>query len=135
MDWGVWKEKMGDTKKVFLPKKVRAGFSQGSRGLPKQRKCTAIPLSQVGSASPRTAISKNFSDISLTTPVAGKAVVFSIQALRTHGGWLVLDQSLLYQSVSRILKDVQPVILDAALEKAIILFTVFGKLGPFLQKS
>ena len=61
-------------------------------------------------------------------------MVFPIQALRTHGGWLVLDQSLLYQSVSGRLKDVQPESLDAALEIATFLFTVFGKLGLFLQK-
>ena len=68
----------------------------------------------------------------MTHPVAGRTGV--LQARLTHGGWLVVDQSLLYQTVSRTLKDVYCEGLDAALEKATLLFTVFGKLGLFLQK-
>ena len=51
------------------------------------------------------------------------------------GGWFVLDQTLFYQTVSRRLKDVQGVSLDAALEKATLLFTVFGKTGLLLKKQ
>ena len=53
----------------------------------------------------------------------------------TPGGGRVLDQSLLYQLVSGCLKDVQPDSLDAALEIATFLFTVFGKLGLFLEEK
>ena len=70
----------------------------------------------------------------MTPHVAGQAGVFLLLTQLTEGGRLVFDQSLLYQTVSRTLKDVQRQILDAALEKATFLFTVFGKLGLFLQK-
>ena len=70
----------------------------------------------------------------MTPFVAGQAGVIQIQARLTEGGRLVLDQSVLYQIVSRTLKDVQRQSLDAALEKATLLFTVFGKLGLLLQK-
>ena len=82
---------------------------------------------------PLTIIFKFFTDISLTPHVAGQAGVFLLLTQLTEGGRLVFDQSLLYQIVSRTLKDVQRQILDAALEKATFLFTVFGKLGLFLE--
>ena len=50
-------------------------------------------------------------------------------------GWLVLYQPLLYQTFSRRLKDVQGKRLDAALEKATLLFTVFGETGLLLEKQ
>ena len=78
----------------------------------------------------------NFRDIALTPFVADQAGVFLLRALLpvTPGGRLVLDQSLLYQIVSRLLKDVQRKSSVAALKKTTFLFTVFGKLGLFLQK-
>ena len=79
----------------------------------------------------------NFGDISLTPFVADHAGVFLLlaQLTVTPGGWLVLDQSVLYQIVSRLLKDVQSKTSVAALEKATFLFTVFGKLGLFLKEQ
>ena len=53
----------------------------------------------------------------------------------TIGGLLVLDQSLLYQIVSRFLKDVQCKSCVATLEKATFLFTVISKLGLFLEEE
>ena len=61
--------------------------------------------------------------------------VFPLQSRLAPGGWFVLDQTLFYQTVSRRLKDVQGVSLDAALEKATLLFTVFGKTGLLLKKQ
>ena len=78
---------------------------------------------------------KFFSDLLLTPIVAGHAGIFPIRARFTQGGRLVLDQSLLYQTVSRLLKGVQRDILDTAFEKATLLFTVFRKLGLLLEKS
>ena len=71
----------------------------------------------------------------MTPLLAGHAGVFLLTARLTvtPGGGRVLDQSLLYQLVSGCLKDVQPDGLDAALEIATFLFTVFGKLGLFLE--
>ena len=52
-----------------------------------------------------------------------------------HRGRLGLDQPILDQTVSRCLKDVQHVRLDAALEKTTFLYTVFGKAGLLLNKQ
>ena len=73
--------------------------------------------------------------ISLTPLVADQAGIFLLLALLTvtQGGRRVLDQSLLYQIVSRLLKDVQRKSSNAAFKKATFLFTVFGKLGLFLE--
>ena len=59
--------------------------------------------------------------------------VFPLQSRLAPGGWFVLDQTLFYQTVSRRLKDVQGVSLDAALEKATLLFTVLGKFRLLLE--
>ena len=56
-----------------------------------------------------------------------------MQALLAPGGWLVFYQPFLYETVPRRLKDVQGKILDATLEKATSLSTVFSKSGLFLQ--
>ena len=74
-------------------------------------------------------------DISLTRLVAGQAWVCLLTARLTQGGRRVLDQSLLYKIVSGRLKGVQRHSLDAALEKATLLFTVLGKLGLFLEEQ
>ena len=65
--------------------------------------------------------------------IAGKAGIFPPPPWLAVGGWLVLDQTVLDQTVSRRLENVQRESLDAALEKATFLFTVFGKLGLFLE--
>ena len=65
--------------------------------------------------------------------VACEAGVLPLPPRLAPGSRLCLDQPLLNQTVSRCLKDVQSVRLDAALEKATFLFTVFGKLGLFLE--
>ena len=67
--------------------------------------------------------------------VAGQTWVFPLPSRLAPGGWFVLDQTLFYQTVSRRLKDVQGVSLDAALEKATLLFAVFGKTGLLLKKQ
>ena len=71
----------------------------------------------------------------MTPLVASQAGVFLPPARLTPGGRLVLDQSLLYQTVSRRLKNIQCESLDAALEKTTPLFTVFGKLRLFLEEQ
>ena len=67
--------------------------------------------------------------------VAGRAGVFPLPPRLAPGGRLVLDQTFLDQTVSRRLKDVQCERLDAALEKATLLFAVFGKTGLLLEKQ
>ena len=67
--------------------------------------------------------------------MAGHAWVFPVKTRLTPGGRLVLDQPLLDQTVSRSLKDVQRECLDAALEKATLLFTFFGKTGLLLKEQ
>ena len=67
--------------------------------------------------------------------VAGEAGVFPLPPRLAHGGRLCLDQPFLDQTVSRCLKDVQHVRLDAALEKTTFLYTVFGKAGLLLNKQ
>ena len=73
----------------------------------------------------------------MTPLVADLAGVFLLSACLTvtHGSWRVLDQPLLYQIVSRLLKDVQRKTSVAALEKATFLFTVISKLGLFLEEE
>ena len=73
----------------------------------------------------------------MTPLVADQAGVFLLCALLsvTPGGWLVLDQSVLYQIVSSLLKDVQSKSTAAAFKKATFLFTVFCKLGLFLKEQ
>ena len=67
--------------------------------------------------------------------VAGQAGVLPLPSRLAQGGRLGFDQPLLDQTVSRCLKDVQRECLDAALEKATSLFTVFGKTGLLLEKQ
>ena len=67
--------------------------------------------------------------------IAGKAGVFPLPPWLAVGGWLVLDQAILDQTVPRRLKNVQRPSLDAALEKATLLFAVFGKTGLLLEKQ
>ena len=51
------------------------------------------------------------------------------------GGWFVLNQPILNQGVSSILKDVQIVHLNAAFEKASSFSAFFSKLCFFLKKK
>ena len=67
--------------------------------------------------------------------VTGETRVFPLPAWFAIRGWLVLYQPFLNQTFSRRLKDVQSKSLDAALEKATLLFTVFGKTRPLLEKQ
>ena len=67
--------------------------------------------------------------------IAGIAGVFPLPPWLAVGGWLVLDQTVLDQTVSRRLENVQRESLDAALEKATLLFAVFGKTGLLLEKQ
>ena len=67
--------------------------------------------------------------------IAGKAGVFPLPPWLAVGGWLVLDQVIRDQTVPRRLKNVQRESLDAALEKATLLFAVFGKTGLLLEKQ
>ena len=67
--------------------------------------------------------------------VASQAGIFPLQPWFAVGGWLVLDQTVLDQTVSRCLENVQRKSLDAALEKATLLFAVFGKTGLLLEKQ
>ena len=52
-----------------------------------------------------------------------------------EGGWFVLNQPILNQGVSSILKDVQIVHLNAAFEKASSFSAFFGKHCFFLKNS
>ena len=67
--------------------------------------------------------------------IAGKAGIFPPPPWLAVGGWLILDQTVLDQSIPRHLKNVQRERLDAALEKATLLFAVFGKTGLLLEKQ
>ena len=67
--------------------------------------------------------------------VASQAGIFPLQPWLAVGGWLVLDQTVLDQSIPRRLENVQHERLDAALEKATLLFAVFGKTGLLLEKQ
>ena len=67
--------------------------------------------------------------------MASHAWIFPVKTRLTPGGRLVLDQPFLDQTVSRRLKDVQCGRLDAAFEKATLLFAVFGKFGLLLKKQ
>ena len=67
--------------------------------------------------------------------IAGIAGIFPLPPWLAVGGWLVLDQTVLDQTVSRRLKNVKRESLDAALEKATLLFAVFGKTGLLLEKQ
>ena len=64
---------------------------------------------------------------------ANQTGVFLPPARIAPGGWLAFNQPFLYQIVPRLLKDVQGKILDATLEKATSLSTVFSKSGLFLE--
>ena len=66
---------------------------------------------------------------------AGQAWVCPLRPRLTPGGRLVLDQTFLDQTVSRRLKDVQGERLNAAFEKASLLFAVFGKSGLLLKQG
>ena len=59
--------------------------------------------------------------------------VFLPPARLAPGGWLAFNQPFLYQTVPRLLKDVQAITLDTTLEKATSFATVFGKTGLFLE--
>ena len=67
--------------------------------------------------------------------IAGIAGILPLPPWLAVGGWLVLDQTVLDQTVSRRLKNVKRESLDAALEKATLLFAVFGKTGLLLEKQ
>ena len=67
--------------------------------------------------------------------VADQAGVFPLPPRLAPGGRLVLDQTVLDQTVPRRLKDVQRESLDAALEKATPLFAIFGKTVLLLEKQ
>ena len=67
--------------------------------------------------------------------IAGKAGVFPLPPWLAVGGWLVLDQAILDQTVPGRLKNVQRESLDAALEKATPLFAIFGKTVLLLEKQ
>ena len=67
--------------------------------------------------------------------VADHARVFPLPARLTPGSRLVLYQTFLDQTVSRRFKDVQRESLDAAFEKATLLFTFFGKTGFLLKEQ
>ena len=64
---------------------------------------------------------------------ANHARVFILQAGLAQRGWLVFYQPFFYQTVPRSLKDVQGKSLDATLEKATSLSTIFGKTGLLLE--
>ena len=66
---------------------------------------------------------------------ADHARVFPLPARLTPGSRLVLYQTFLNQTVSRRFKDVQRESLDAAFEKATLLFALFGKTGLLLKKQ
>ena len=63
---------------------------------------------------------------------ANYAGVFILPAGLAQRGWLVFYQPFFYQTVPRSLKDVQGKSLDATLEKATSLSTIFGKTGLLL---
>ena len=67
--------------------------------------------------------------------VAGETRVSPLPTRFAIRGWLVLYQPFLNQTFSRRLKDVQGKRLDAALKKATLLFTVFGKTRLLLEKQ
>ena len=56
----------------------------------------------------------------------------SLCVWKAPGGWFIFYQSFFYQTVPRRLIDVQGKRLDAALEKATSLSTVFSKTGLLL---
>ena len=68
---------------------------------------------------------------------AGVTVVWTIRVTNglAEGGWFVLNQPILNQGVSSILKDVQIVHLNAAFEKASSFSAFFGKRCFFLKNS